>query len=220
MRARCACCWCPARTSWDRTCSLRSQRAARTYGSQRPAPKSATLRCSTSTQPTGCPRPPIRRASSGGCSKSSPTPRIDLIVPCRDEDVARVSEFAQHHAQAVPRACCAAPSTWRGSFATSGRVTSSPRAHGLPFAPTLVNASSHAVREFIARHGFPLVAKPRDGFASHGVSFCVNEGQLRAALARPNYVLQRVHRRSRRHARGFGRVRPTGAFRCSSRSRA
>ena len=116
--------------------------------------------------------------------------QVDLIVPCRDEDVAKVSEFAHRHAKTCPRVLCGAVDAAR-IICDKWESHEFAGARGLPFAPTLVSGPTHAMREFIDRHGFPLVAKPRDGFGSRGVFLLVNEDQVRAALARPNYVVQR-----------------------------
>lgn len=113
----------------------------------------------------------------------------DLIVPCRDDDVVWLSDFAHRHAQTCPRALCGAVDVAR-ILCDKWKSHEFARARGLPFVPTLVSAPTHAMRAFIARHGFPLVAKPRDGFASRGVFLLVNEDQVRAALARPNYMVQ------------------------------
>ncbi|MBT8270253.1 MAG: hypothetical protein HKO67_05430 [Flavobacteriaceae bacterium] len=52
---------------------------------------------------------------------------------------------------------------------------------GLPFADSILYDSKYdreAVGLFIKKHGFPLILKPRKGFASRSVSLIVNEGQL------------------------------------------
>ena len=61
--------------------------------------------------------------------------------------------------------------------------------HSLPYAHSMV-AGAAAPAEFVARVGYPIIAKPRDGFSSQGVFLIENETTLQHALQRANYVLQ------------------------------
>lgn len=55
---------------------------------------------------------------------------------------------------------------------------------GLPFAESVIGGPDRQqpVLEFARRHGFPLLAKPRRGYGSHGIFAVRNETQLRRAL--------------------------------------
>ncbi len=63
--------------------------------------------------------------------------------------------------------------------------------HGLPYAPSLVAGSAQAAVEFVRAHGYPLVAKPRVGYASRGVHLVFDDEQLRRALARDGGMVQK-----------------------------
>ncbi len=115
--------------------------------------------------------------------------RVDLIVPCRDDDVLALAESAQVHPELAPRALC-------GS-ADLARMMSDKWAswlfcekHGLPHARSLIAGCERSAEQFVREVGYPLVSKPRDGFSSRGIFLIENDEQLRRALQRPNYVLQ------------------------------
>jgi carbamoyl-phosphate synthase large subunit len=64
--------------------------------------------------------------------------------------------------------------------------------HGLPYAATLATDTDAArLIDFAARHGYPLIAKPRQGFASRGVFLVQNDTQLARLAGRPDTILQR-----------------------------
>ncbi|NWG73399.1 MAG: hypothetical protein HXY24_02115 [Rubrivivax sp.] len=65
-------------------------------------------------------------------------------------------------------------------------------AHGLPFVPTLeADGDVDRARRFAATHGWPLIAKPRRGFASRGVRLLFTDHQLERACATPDTVIQK-----------------------------
>jgi carbamoyl-phosphate synthase large subunit len=63
-------------------------------------------------------------------------------------------------------------------------------AHGLPFAESHIAQCKESAQAFAARVGYPLIAKPRDGFSSKGILVIENAEQLERAAKRSNYVLQ------------------------------
>ena len=109
----------------------------------------------------------------------------DLIIPTRDDDVVVLSHWAQGrpHARAMvgsPRIAEVIRDKWVSyEWATARR---------LPFARSAIDAAGAASlrREL----GFPLVAKPRDGFGSNGVRMLLTEDHLRAVLATGGYIVQ------------------------------
>jgi hypothetical protein len=62
--------------------------------------------------------------------------------------------------------------------------------HDLPFAATITRCGDDERAAFVARHGFPLVAKPRRGYASLNVYMLWNETQLRGTLDQDGYIVQ------------------------------
>jgi len=114
---------------------------------------------------------------------------VDLIVPCRDDDIEPLGELAAAYPDLAPKALCGPPSVARAmwdkwlSFELS-------TAHGLPFAESHIPECKESAQDFAERVGYPLVAKPRDGFSSRGIFLVENADQLKRAANKPNYVLQ------------------------------
>ncbi|NML27791.1 ATP-grasp domain-containing protein [Zoogloea dura] len=118
--------------------------------------------------------------------------RPHLVIPCRDDDVAYLAAHAEAHPAHAPRFLCGAR---RPAEAMLDKAASAALAqdHGLPFAPTLAtdtDADPSRLTAFAAHHGYPLIAKPRQGFASRGVFLVLNEAQLLRLAGRPDYILQ------------------------------
>jgi len=114
--------------------------------------------------------------------------RPALAIPCRDDDVVALAELRER-TPGLPALC--------GS-AAAARVMADKWAsaefslrHGLPYAPSLVAGSAQSAAEFVRAHGYPLVAKPRVGYASRGVRLVYNDEQLRRALARDGGMVQK-----------------------------
>lgn len=114
---------------------------------------------------------------------------VDLIVPCRDDDIEPLAELAALYPDIAPKALCGPPGMARAmwdkwlSFELS-------TAHGLPFAESYISECKESPQDFAERVGYPLIAKPRDGFSSRGIFLIENADQLERAANKPNYVLQ------------------------------
>jgi len=115
----------------------------------------------------------------------------DLVIPCRDDDVAFLADFAGSEPAWASRMLCGtrAPSDAMLDKAASWRFALE---HGLPYAPTIdATDNPEAIAAFAARYGYPLIAKPREGFASRGVFLVLDRRQVENVAGRPDYVLQR-----------------------------
>jgi biotin carboxylase len=114
---------------------------------------------------------------------------VDLVIPCRDDDVEFLASLRDRRPELARRLLC-------GSAAAAGVISDKwlsaefSARHGLPFAASIIRGSDDEHATFVARHGFPLVAKPRRGYASLGVYMLWNEGQLRRTLDQDAYVVQ------------------------------
>jgi len=67
------------------------------------------------------------------------------------------------------------------------------RKHGVPFAETFMPGTSGdaaALESFCREYGYPLMAKPVRGFASIGVHFLQDAGDVRTVTERGGYLLQ------------------------------
>lgn len=116
--------------------------------------------------------------------------RPDLVIPCRDDDVAFLAEYKERRPELAngflcgnrytAEATCDKWLSWRFSVD-----------HGLPFAPTIVTPAGTQAETFAREHGFPLLVKPRRGYASRGIYFVFNEAQLRCTAAQDGYVIQK-----------------------------
>ncbi len=113
----------------------------------------------------------------------------DLIVPTRDTDVAWLASYQQGGPQRRHKLLCGAV---RIANAMLDKLDSAGLARelDLPFAETVGCADHQRLRELAKRHGFPLIAKPRDGFASRGVRVLVRVEQLESLSERDDYVIQ------------------------------
>ena len=63
-------------------------------------------------------------------------------------------------------------------------------ARGLPFARSMRDSDPAAVQAFIAAVGFPVLAKPRDGFSSQGIYLLDSLAQVERWLSARNYVIE------------------------------
>jgi carbamoyl-phosphate synthase large subunit len=117
--------------------------------------------------------------------------RPDLVVPCRDDDVLFLADFKGRRPRMADRLLCGNRFT---AEVTCDKWLSWTfcRDHALPFAPSIPTPIGEPeAEEFAGEHGFPLLVKPRRGFASHGVYLVFNMAQLRRAVAREGQIVQK-----------------------------
>jgi carbamoyl-phosphate synthase large subunit len=115
------------------------------------------------------------------------------VIPCRDDDVEWLARFRLRHGDRGSGYLCGAPQPVEianDKWASHAFCLQ----HGLPFVPSLpgtpVPVDRARVDAFIARHGLPLVAKPRRGVDSRDVVLLHTTEQVHRALARPGTVVQ------------------------------
>jgi hypothetical protein len=113
----------------------------------------------------------------------------DLVVPTRDDDVVVLAEWAAKRPRERRGVSVMAGSTlmaevmrdkWE-SYAWATR-------NGLPFARSAID--DEGVRALVRDVGYPLIAKPRKGFASHGVRMLLDASHAQAALAAGDMIVQ------------------------------
>jgi carbamoyl-phosphate synthase large subunit len=114
---------------------------------------------------------------------------VDLIVPCRDDDIEPLAELAVAHPDLARKALCGTPSVAR-AMADKWSSFSLATAYGLPFAESWITDCKELPRDFAERVGYPVIAKPRDGFSSKGIFLIENRDQLQRAASKSNYVIQ------------------------------
>ena len=114
---------------------------------------------------------------------------VDLVIPCRDDDVEFLASLRDRRPDLAPRLLC-------GNGAQAGVISDKwvsaqfSDLHHLPFAKSIVGGSDGERAAFVGKHGFPLVAKPRRGYASLGVYMLWNESQLLRTLDQGDYIVQ------------------------------
>jgi carbamoyl-phosphate synthase large subunit len=115
--------------------------------------------------------------------------RPALVIPCRDEDVAWLAQYAREHAAAETAFLCGDADLAR-TVCDKWLSAKFCVAHDLPFAETIAKCGEVDLDEFIGRNGLPLVAKPRNGAEARGIFVVFNRQQAVNALELPGYVLQ------------------------------
>jgi carbamoyl-phosphate synthase large subunit len=114
---------------------------------------------------------------------------VDLIAPCRDDDVEPLAELAALHPDVARKALCGTPSLAQ-AMADKWSSYELATTHGLPFGESFIPECSESAHDFAERVGYPLVAKPRDGFSSKGIYLIENGDQLQRTAKKSNYVIQ------------------------------
>lgn len=115
-----------------------------------------------------------------------------LVIPTREEDVIALADLAADHERVAEAAMVGGADIARlihdkvACYAYASE-------RGLPFVETVASdapAAREAVAGLVARHGFPLIAKPRHGTGSRGVRVLLDRTQLERSLARPDLAIQ------------------------------
>ena len=135
--------------------------------------------------------PPMADAAFAGhfdalVAQEAPT----LVVPGRDDDVVFVAQWRERRGEVAP-AALVGPAGVAQMLRDKRASATFAQAAGLPFAATCVaEDGADAVAALAAENGWPLVAKPRRGNASHGVVLVTDAAQLQVALRWPGYCFQ------------------------------
>lgn len=114
----------------------------------------------------------------------------DLVIPCRDDDVIFLANLKEKRPDLSEQLVC-------GSLRTAEAMYDKYKSwefaveFNLPFVPTVSNRSEEEVFEFLSFYGFPLLAKPRIGFASRGIYILNNERHVKHILQKEKYVIQK-----------------------------
>ena len=109
----------------------------------------------------------------------------DLIIPTRDDDVVALAHWAAGRDRARALVGCAPMAeVIRDKWASCAWAARK----GLPFARSAIDAAGIArLRDEV---GYPLFAKPRDGFGSNGVRLLLSDAHLEATLEMGNQIVQ------------------------------
>lgn len=102
---------------------------------------------------------------------------IGTLVHVTEDDVLRAATARDRFDLPGPRHAEVLP--WRDKYEMKCRVA----AAGVPTPAFTVPEGPDDAREFAARHGWPVVVKPRLGFSSHGVVVVRDDDRLAAEIA-------------------------------------
>ncbi len=104
----------------------------------------------------------------------------DLVIPGRDVDVIILGQLKKEFPERA-HTFIAGPPELSQLMEDKWLSYCFAMEHALPFADSLeynLKDNPDKVEKFIQSHGFPLIVKPKKGFASKGVSLVLNEEQL------------------------------------------
>lgn len=116
----------------------------------------------------------------------------DLIIPGRDDDIGILADIKNKNEEFADVCLCGsknAVANMLDKWLTYKFASS----YGLPFADSAIpNSQSEnaEVKRLLEKYGFPLLVKPRDGFASQGVSVVSDKAQLTEVLKNKNIIIQ------------------------------
>jgi hypothetical protein len=113
----------------------------------------------------------------------------DLVLPGRDDDVEVLAQLKEADAKLAPALPVGPPALAR-VLADKSASLQFARRHDLPYVDSVPAGERDAAARLLARHGYPLVAKPRQGNGSRGVRIVFDDAQLAAVAALPGYLLQ------------------------------
>jgi len=115
--------------------------------------------------------------------------QIDLVIPCRDDDVVFLAALGRRYPDLASRLLCGSEEAAR-VIADKWDSHEFCRRHALPFAASMVEGSAEERSAFVRQYGLPLVAKPRRGYASLDVFMLYRDEQVAAALERGGFIVQ------------------------------
>jgi biotin carboxylase len=115
--------------------------------------------------------------------------RIDLVIPCRDDDVLFLAALRDRRLDLTPKLLCGTAEMAR-VICDKWLSAEFSLSRELPFAPSLAEGSAYERAEFVRAHGFPLVVKPRRGYASQDVYLVSTDAQLAHALDHGDWIAQ------------------------------
>jgi len=114
----------------------------------------------------------------------------DLILPCRDDDLIFLADLKERNSILSEKIVSGNSRTAKAMY-DKFKSWEFAREYDLPFAPTAPTSSKRLLFELADKYGFPLLAKPRVGFASRGVFIINNKRQLSAISEKENYIVQK-----------------------------
>jgi len=109
----------------------------------------------------------------------------DFVLPGRDADVGILAEIRRRRPELSGKLPVGTPEL-AGMMDDKSSSAAFASAHGLPFARTVDSREKNisVICASLGQLGYPMVAKPRNGFGSHGVKYILTEAQALQLLNR------------------------------------
>lgn len=115
---------------------------------------------------------------------------VDLVFPCRDDEVPLLAAMADEVPD-LARRLPVGPSALAIALRDKAASADWAERAGLPFAPTLRSGGACTPRDaFATEHGWPLLAKPARGDGSRGIRLVRNPDELAQLDTLPDFVFQ------------------------------
>jgi carbamoyl-phosphate synthase large subunit len=112
-----------------------------------------------------------------------------LVLPGRDDDVLALALLKENDTR-LRGAITVGPAHLARILGDKWDSQAFAQAHGLPYVDSVPADDPAAVGRLLARFGYPLLAKPRDGNGSRGARIVFDDAQRAALAARPGYLFQ------------------------------
>lgn len=116
-------------------------------------------------------------------------PHVDAIIPCRDDDVTTVAKLASG-SEDLRKKVVAGALHIAAAFVDKMESARLAKTIGIPFAKTSLASDPAETADLVSSAGFPLIAKPRKGFASRGVTIVSDQSQIDVIQQQAGIVLQ------------------------------
>jgi hypothetical protein len=116
--------------------------------------------------------------------------RVDLVIPCRDDDVVFLAGLRDRRPDLAPRLLCGSAEAAR-VIADKWLSAEFCARHDLPFAPSIADGAAPELAAFARENGYPLIAKPRRGYASQDVYLISTDAQFERVLSRQGWIVQK-----------------------------
>lgn len=115
----------------------------------------------------------------------------DLVIPCRDEDVLFLSELRHTLPSASDKFLCGEKMI-ANAMVNKEKSYLFSKKNNLPFAPAISsNADYETILKFIDEHKFPIIVKPKRGFASRDVFIATEKNQIEEIIGNTYFILQK-----------------------------
>ncbi|MEP1446567.1 MAG: hypothetical protein ABJK37_10705 [Paraglaciecola sp.] len=118
----------------------------------------------------------------------------DIILPGRDDDIVFLATFSEKHSQhchRIPAGSSNIAKIIRDKFLTYEWATEKQ----LPFVESFFyqgKESQSGLKNFVSKCGYPVIAKPREGFGSNGIYVAMSDEHIAALTSIEQLMFQKL----------------------------